>query len=127
VATRGIVTLYELEVEICKNEGVGQFENLRLGPFIRHPIITRYFSLPLDRQKPVKIVTEDVITSLGEILDKPNRSVVMLDELLTYIAKKKKVDRAEKLGIRIKDLGCVWIIMELLAHCFISSHHNLAS
>ncbi|KAJ4778054.1 hypothetical protein LUZ62_062311 [Rhynchospora pubera] len=107
VMTRGIVTLYELEVEICKNEGVNQFENLMLGPFLRHPVVTRYFSLPPDRQMPVKITTGDVITFLGDILNEPNRSVVMLDELLTYIAKKKKVDRAEKLGVHIKDLGAI--------------------
>lgn len=115
VVSRGTVTLYELEVEICKNEGVDKFENLMLGPFLRHPVVTRYFSLPSDRQKPVKIVTEDVITFLGEILDEPNRSVVMLDELLAYIAKKKKVDRAEKLGVHIKDLGCVWMPLILFS------------
>lgn len=120
--TRGIVTLYELDVEICKNEGVDQFENLMLGPFLRHPAVTRYFFLPPDCQKPVKIITEKVITYLGEILDEPNRChPVMLDELLTYIAKKKKVDRVEKLGVRIKDLGCVQMLIVL----FFSCYHNL--
>lgn len=51
VAAQRITTLYDLEVAILKNEGVEQFEELDLGPLMKHPLIIHYFLSVLMWQK----------------------------------------------------------------------------
>ncbi|KAG6422998.1 hypothetical protein SASPL_113381 [Salvia splendens] len=45
VAARKITKLYDLEVAICESEGVKKFEELELGPLVKHPLAVHYFSL----------------------------------------------------------------------------------
>lgn len=51
MAAQRITTLYDLEVAILKNEGVEQFEELDLGPLMKHPLIIHYFLSVLMWQK----------------------------------------------------------------------------
>ncbi|KAK9933157.1 hypothetical protein M0R45_020362 [Rubus argutus] len=39
VGVRRITSLYDLEVAICKNEGIELFEELGLGPLLRNPLV----------------------------------------------------------------------------------------
>ncbi|GJZ41558.1 hypothetical protein Tco_0588444, partial [Tanacetum coccineum] len=43
-----VTTLADLEAAICKNEGDQQFEELQLGPLIRHSLINDYFCVSPD-------------------------------------------------------------------------------
>lgn len=64
VGVQRITSLYDLEVAICKNEGVDDFEELGLGPFLRHPLVIHYFSLRSDVTQVYKITTEEIIQLL---------------------------------------------------------------
>lgn len=78
-----ITTLSNLEMAICKNEGVQQFEELELGPLISHPF-----------NEVVTSVNQEK-TQLGitiEQEEKPN-------EVVTSVNKKKK-SRSRRIASR---------------------------
>lgn len=106
VGVRRITSLYDLELAICKNEGVDSFEELGLGPFLRHPLVIHYFSVRSNVAEVCKITSEEIIQFLSEFLDVSKaKAVVGVEEFLEFIAKKRSVESMELLGIRIQNLG----------------------
>ncbi|PON92575.1 hypothetical protein TorRG33x02_116690 [Trema orientale] len=107
VAVRRITSLYDLETAICKHEGVNQFEDLGLGPLVRHPLVLHYFSLKLETTQVFKITSKEIMLLLYDYtLNSKNRDV-KVEEFLDFIAKKRSVSGKEELGIRIQSLGYV--------------------
>ncbi|XP_050219980.1 protein NO VEIN [Mercurialis annua] len=104
-AVRRIASLYDLEAAICENEGIERFEELELGPLLRHPLVLHYFSVNCDTTEVPKITTEDVILSLHEYMDTSKEKEVIVDEFLDFIAKKRSVNGKGNLGVRIQSLG----------------------
>lgn len=96
-----------MELEICKNEGVGQFEELELGPLVRHPLVIHYFSVSSDIKEPFRITSEEIISYLHEFLNTHRGKEVKIDELLDFIAEKRSKTGREKLNVRIQSLGYV--------------------
>lgn len=107
VGAQRITSLYDLEVAICKNEGIERFEELGLGPLPHHPLAQHYFLIPSNSVEIFKISSEDIITYLRSLLNKSNKRTVSAEELLGFIADQKSVPVKEKLGIRIQSLGYV--------------------
>ncbi|TKY59984.1 hypothetical protein E2542_SST17079 [Spatholobus suberectus] len=106
VGVRRITSLYDLEVAICKNEGVDSFEALGLGPLLRHPLVIHYFSPRSDVTQVFKITSEEIIQLLSEFLDaSKSNEFIKVELLLEFIAKKRLVKCKEWLGIRIQNLG----------------------
>lgn len=97
---------------ICKNEGIKKFEELELGPFLRHPLVLHYFSVNCDVTEVFKITTRGIIVYLSEYLDTHKKKDINVDEFLNFIAKKRSLASKEKLGVRIQNLGYV------LSQCF---------
>ena len=127
--------MYDLEVAICKNEGVDNFEKLELGPLLRHPLVLHYFSLKSDATEVFKITGEEVFCFLwkfihrkkkkkkkksqnidsveveesldGKKKKKKNRYInnIQVEEFLDYIAKRRSVASKEELCIRVQNLG----------------------
>ncbi|RWW07926.1 hypothetical protein BHE74_00042549 [Ensete ventricosum] len=104
LGARRITSLYDLEVAICKNEGVERFEELGLGPLLRHPLVEHYFSLASDVTDIFKITTEEIIDSLKTFMEK-HKKTIMVEEFLDFLAEKKLVSSKEKLCVRIQSLG----------------------
>ncbi|GAB4844079.1 hypothetical protein Ancab_014043 [Ancistrocladus abbreviatus] len=105
VAVRRIVSLYDLELAICKNEGVGKFEELELGPLLRHSLVMHYFSVNCNVTTVHQITSEEVVSYLFEFVDTRKGKNVKVEEFLDFIAKKCKVADRENLGVRIQSLG----------------------
>lgn len=91
VGVRRITTLYELEKAICKDEGVGKFEELRLGPFLRHPLVLHYFSVNSEVTEVFKIKSEDIISFLSEFmdLDACSNKNITVEDFLDFISRKR--------------------------------------
>ncbi|KAJ9555637.1 hypothetical protein OSB04_010251 [Centaurea solstitialis] len=94
-----ITTLFDLETAICKNEGVQGFEELELGPFIRHPLINHYFCVNSNSTEVFKISSKEIISFLVEYMNAHKGEEVKADELLDFIAKKRSVDSKEMLHV----------------------------
>ncbi|KAF2299960.1 hypothetical protein GH714_006425 [Hevea brasiliensis] len=105
VGVRRITSLYDLEVAICENEGIEEFEELELGPLLRHPLVLHYFSVNSDATEVLKITTEDIILSLHEYMSTFSKKEINIDEFLDFIAKKQSVKGKGNLGVRIQGLG----------------------
>ncbi|XBH73605.1 hypothetical protein VPH35_100688 [Triticum aestivum] len=104
VAARKIVSIHDLEVEICKNEGIGQFEELGLGPFLQHPLVAHYFFVPADLSKVPKLSSEEIISCLQKFIDN-SKEKVTAESFLDHLAEQKSVSGKEKLGVRVQSLG----------------------
>ncbi|CBI17221.3 unnamed protein product, partial [Vitis vinifera] len=105
VGVRRITSLYDLEMAICKNEGVEQFEDLELGPLVRHPLIMHYFSISSDASGVFKITSAEIISCLDEFMEACQDKHIIIEEFLEYIAKKRSLTGRERLGVRIQSLG----------------------
>lgn len=97
--------MYDLEVAICKNEDIEHFEELGLGPLLRHPLVLHYFSVDSETTEVFQISTEDIVRLLSMYLKKPKIKEHSVEGFLDFIAKKRSVTGKEKLGIRIFSLG----------------------
>ncbi|KAK1591316.1 hypothetical protein Q3G72_005739 [Acer saccharum] len=105
VGVRKITTWYDLEEAICKNESIGTFEELELGPFLRHQLVMHYFSINSDVTEVVKITENDIMIFLCQYLEPNKKNANNIDEFLDFIANKRSLASKEKLGVRIQDLG----------------------
>ncbi|XAR62556.1 hypothetical protein NMG60_11017358 [Bertholletia excelsa] len=105
VAVQRITSLYELEVAICNNEGILQFEELGLGLLLRHPLVEHYFSVSSDVAEVFKITSNEIIYHLYEFMDQQKGTEISAEEFLDFIAKKHSVTGKEKLGVRVQSLG----------------------
>ncbi|PIA29997.1 hypothetical protein AQUCO_05800225v1 [Aquilegia coerulea] len=101
---RKVSTLHDLNVEICKSEGVARFEELELGPLLKHPLVIHYFLIPSDTIEIVKITTEDVMVHLGEYMHIRTNKSIKPEMLLDFIAGKLSFPAKEKFGIRFQNL-----------------------
>uniref|UniRef100_A0A0D3C8H1 Protein NO VEIN C-terminal domain-containing protein n=2 Tax=Brassica oleracea var. oleracea TaxID=109376 RepID=A0A0D3C8H1_BRAOL len=104
VGARGIVTLHDLEVAVCRNEFVDCFDDLKLGPLLRHPLVLLYFPSISGSTGSVQITSEEIISFLDSYLSTYGMDDVKLDDFLDYVAEKKSVIGKEKLGVRIQSL-----------------------
>ncbi|XP_042515046.1 protein NO VEIN [Macadamia integrifolia] len=104
VAVRRITSLYDLNAAICKNEGVECFEELEMGPLLRHPLVVHYFLVPSDATEIVKITSEEIISYLAEFVDTCKVRPIVAEEFLDFIGTKRSITAREKLGVRIQSL-----------------------
>ncbi|XP_073027988.1 protein NO VEIN isoform X2 [Primulina eburnea] len=105
VAVRKITSLYDLEVAICESEGVERFEELELGPLIRHPLAMHYFSVTSEVTEVYRIGTQELISHLCDFVDARKRKQVQVGSFLDFITQKQSVDGREKLCVRVQDIG----------------------
>eukprot|EP00252_Welwitschia_mirabilis_P009867 TRINITY_DN2277_c0_g1_i3.p1 TRINITY_DN2277_c0_g1~~TRINITY_DN2277_c0_g1_i3.p1 ORF type:complete len:327 (+),score=46.81 TRINITY_DN2277_c0_g1_i3:186-1166(+) len=99
-----IATLWELNKEICKQEGVSRFEDLGLGQLLGQPIIDHYFAPATDATDVFKISVKQVVSHLYDFLDINEGSDIILEEFLSYMCKKEAVPSPAHLCIRIQSL-----------------------
>ncbi|KAJ7565191.1 hypothetical protein O6H91_02G052100 [Diphasiastrum complanatum] len=107
VAGRKISTLHDMICEICKDEGVKEFEELGLGPPLSHPLVIEYFCPP-ETAEYCKITTMEVVLHLAKFLQKRkngDRAQVKVEEFLTFVAKALGISTVQHLCLRIQSLG----------------------
>ncbi|KAK4482579.1 hypothetical protein RD792_009742 [Penstemon davidsonii] len=105
VAVRRITSLYDLEIAICESEGIERFEELELGPLLRHPLVVHYFAVTFDMTEVYKIRTEDIISYLFEFMETHSQKEVKVDLFMDFISMKQSVSGSEKLCVRIQNFG----------------------
>ncbi|KAF3795130.1 hypothetical protein EJ110_NYTH06053 [Nymphaea thermarum] len=105
VAVRRIVSLHDLDVEICKREGVGKFEELGMGSLLRQPLIKHYFSVPSDTKEIFKISSDQIIYYLSEFIITCKEKDIPINKFLEFMMEKFSISTPEKLCIRIHGVG----------------------
>ncbi|CAN6347979.1 unnamed protein product [Urochloa humidicola] len=105
VSVRRMTSLYDLNNELCKNEGVEKFEELGLGSLLKHPLIQQYFSIPSDATEICEITIDNLLSGLSTFIVKHKNREIPVDEFLEFLLKKHPVARKEYLGVRIMNFG----------------------
>ncbi|KAI3925956.1 hypothetical protein MKW98_028092 [Papaver atlanticum] len=110
VLARRFTSVYDLEIAICKSEGIEKFEGLKLGPLLKHPVVLQYFSVPPDVKQVHKITSETIVTNFvefvhscdGEVSPEVNKiTSVKKKKFLQFLASKEAVAHPARLGVRI--------------------------
>lgn len=97
-----------MDVAICVDERVSQFEILGMGPLLRHPLIAHYFSISLSTKDFCKIKTEEIYASLSKFMSK-RQSLPSLKSFMDHLMEEYAVSNKEKLGLNIRSFGWVYL------------------
>ncbi|KAI3934075.1 hypothetical protein MKW92_017256, partial [Papaver armeniacum] len=103
VLARKFTSVYDLEIAICKNEGIEKFEGLKLGPILNHPVVLQYFYVASDVKQVHKITSETIYTNFVEFVEycEGKRKRVKKKKFLMFLARKEDVAHSGLLGVRI--------------------------
>ncbi|KAL3693177.1 hypothetical protein R1sor_006828 [Riccia sorocarpa] len=105
VAGKKITTLYDLSVDLTRDEGVKEFEELGLGPLLCHPLVGHYFTPPGGAEVH-KITAGEVIQLLSDYIGNLGKDTrVQIDNFLGYIQKERGLPSPQHLCIKIQSLG----------------------
>ena len=99
-----LTSLYELEQALVASEGVHSFEELCLGPIVKHPLVQQYFRPPKDIQKVPEISLYVIMSNLQQCLHRSIRdrnSKLQLDEFLEFMQKSHSLPSKEHLCVKI--------------------------
>ncbi|KAK8913915.1 hypothetical protein KSP39_PZI024215 [Platanthera zijinensis] len=105
VNSRKMTSVHELGLDLCKNEGVEKFEELGIGPLLRHPLVCHYFSVSPEAKEICEITTEDLVNRLSTFLYRKFRKEIEVEEFLDFLVQKCSVASKEHLGVRIRSMG----------------------
>lgn len=95
-----ISTLHDLGIVLARMEGVNHYDDLLLGPLVKHPRIKDYFKPPEDIQYPPAITLYMLHNYLRDILTRSKKKI-SFNEYLEYVCRKQNIDDKEHLCIRI--------------------------
>ena len=99
-----ITSLHELERALLSSENIARFEDLRMGPLIKHPLVLKFFQPPTDLQSIPEISAHQIQKTLMKFLDKfrhkPGQKQ-SLEEFLEFFSRQTSVQSPHHLCIRI--------------------------
>jgi hypothetical protein len=106
-----ITTVYELQRTICEFEKVTDFNELKLGPLLKHPDVIRLFRIPEDIPDCVpEITTYDIHLKLMKFIDrnKKNRGKPKIEEFIQFMTDEFSFPSPHHLCVRISSfpLAC---------------------
>lgn len=98
-----ICSLHELGLALAEAEKVGHYDNLHLGPLIRHPRVRDYFKPPEDLDTPPEITLFDLHTHLMKLMSRRKRDEKFnFEDYLEHMCKKLELESANHLCVRIR-------------------------
>ena len=102
-----ITTLYELEKSLVSSEKVTTFQELRMGPLIKHPLVTKFFQPPHYLQEIPEITAHQIQKTLMKFLDKTRKKAATrgdrhsVEDFLEFFAKSLSKTSPLDLCVRI--------------------------
>lgn len=102
-ALAAVSSLYELEQAIISSEQVHSFDELHLGPLLKHPLVQQYFKPPPDLQSIPEVSLYDIMSSLRECLHQKSsrNSKITLEQFVEFMRQKYSKPSKEHLCIKI--------------------------
>ena len=101
-----ITTVHELERALVSVESVTRFEDMRIGPLIKHPLVAKFFQPPSDLQEVPEITAHQIQKTLFKFLDKTRRAAGRgekhsMEDFLQFFAKNESKPSPHHLCVRI--------------------------
>eukprot|EP00741_Cyanophora_paradoxa_P006613 tig00001027_g6398.t1 len=104
-----IVTLFELDEELCAAEAVKTYSALRLGPLLKHPLVVKGFAPPPSLTAPPAITSADVGIALRAYQRQQRTGTdhrpVEVHEFVRWLAVQRRVADPLELCIKIHAHG----------------------
>ena len=98
-----VTSVHELGVAIAYSEKVSSYEELHLGPLIKHPRVRDYFKPPEDLECPPEITVHQLHGDLTKLVDKTKRgSKHTLEDYLEFVRRKHGLESVAHLCVRIQ-------------------------
>ncbi|XP_041072786.1 protein NO VEIN [Carcharodon carcharias] len=104
---RCVCTLYELNQCLAALKNKQNFEDLKLGPLCKQPLVHRLFKVPqsLKDEDIFEIETVDILQSLQQYKKIRRAQKIDLADFIQYLADQYHCDSPYELGIRITSIG----------------------
>lgn len=98
-----VTSLHELGIALAFAEKVSSYEELHLGPLLKHPRAKDYFKPPDDVESPPEITVHKLHCHLTKLIDKNKRGVKLsIEDFLEFVRKKEDALSVECLCVRIQ-------------------------
>lgn len=111
-----LTSLHELGTALAHAEKVASYEELRLGPLIKHPRIRDYFKPPDDMESAPEITVHQLHNHLTKMIDKSKRgNKFSLEEYLEFVRKKEGLESVAHLCVRIQSFPLLIQVLEIAA------------
>lgn len=98
-----LTSLYELEYALINSEKLNSFEDLHMGPLLKHPSVRRFFSPPDDLEEVPRISEFKLRKHLMTFLSKRRRGDTKstLEEFLDFVKKNEFKESTYHLCVRV--------------------------
>ena len=108
VMVRSVCTLHELDRYLARlYPECRAYEDLKLGPLVKHPLVYEYFKFPQNLDPP-EITTLKVMKYLKQFMSKNGWiNKVDMQEFLEHLQKQMSCETFYELGVKIDSLGLV--------------------
>lgn len=97
-----ITTLHELSIALAQSEKVASYDELNLGPLIKHPRVKDYFKPPEELESPPEITIHLLHSHLFRMIDKTKKKgKFTMEEYLEFVRKKEDLASVNHLCVRL--------------------------
>ena len=101
-----VSTLHEIEMGISKLMEKQSFNELKLGPLRKQPLIYEHFKFPPDNEEIPKLTTADVLEALWQYMKTAQKGKkVDVNDFMVHLAKKRGLETPYEIGIRINSIA----------------------
>ena len=116
---RSVCTLHELDGYLASlYQGAKTYEDLKLGPLVKHRLVYEYFKFPQNVEPP-EITTLKVMKYLRAFLRKNGwMNKVNLPEFLEYLQEQMSCESLYDLGVRIESVALMVKVRGCPIHMF---------
>jgi hypothetical protein len=109
-SVNSICTLYDLELELCECHDVQSYDELKMGPLLKHPIVIRQFKPSAMVSSIPHVSIDDVVGILADSFRsgaffKHQKSRVEPKDFANMVAAKLQVASPLDLCLRVRSLG----------------------
>ena len=109
-----ITSLFELQRTVCEFEKVSDFEELKVGPIVKHPEVIRLFKVPEDVLTVPEITAYDIHMCLTKYINKSKKTDTRdVEEFMTFLADKFSVSSPLHLCVRISSFPLACSVSDL--------------
>ena len=100
-------TVYELDKYLAHLYDAQAYEDLKLGPLVKHPLVYEHFKFPSNVDPP-EITTLKVMKYLKQFMSKNGwTNKVDMPEFLEYLKEQMSCETLYELGVRINSVGLI--------------------
>lgn len=109
-----VTSLHELGIALAYAEKVSSYEELHLGPLIKHPRVRDYFKPPEDVECAPEITVHQLHGCLTKLVDKSKRgNKLLLEDYLEFVRKKQCLESAAHLCVRIQSFPLMIQVLKI--------------